>query len=154
MRPNQPLAPMAARAVASATERCPAPRFCVTTTLTPMLIMRNKRKNEAWTWFDSVKAATAAADSCEAIDRPMSPTVIPSTRSANRGQVMASRLERCAGGVVAMLFTGKSVFQRGPSAPLLTALGLTFLDNAERDVAVKRQPTLHRRMCPTDKRWV
>ena len=97
MRPNQPLAPMAARAVASATERCPAPRFCVITTLTPMLIMRNKRKKEAWTWFDKVKAATAAADSCEAIDSPMSPTVIPSTRSAKRGQVMARRLDRGLG---------------------------------------------------------
>jgi hypothetical protein len=67
------------------------------TTLTPMLIMRNKRKKEAWIWFDKVKAATAAADSCEAIDSPISPTVIPSTRSAKRGQVMASKLERGAG---------------------------------------------------------
>ena len=67
---------------------------------------------------------------------------------------MASKLERGAGegGGVAMDFLGNVLFQRGPWIPLLTALGLTFFDNAARKAHVKRLPVLKRQMFPTGKR--
>src|SRR3990167_6342255 len=104
--PSQVLAPSAARATWCAPETCPAPRFCVITTLTPMLITRNSRKNAPSTWLDKANAADAVSDSREASHRPSRPTPKPSTSSAIKGQASITSRGRGSKVVVACLFKG------------------------------------------------
>ena len=76
----------AAHATRSASDRCPAPRFCVMTTLTPAPTRRKTMNNRPNTWWDSAKAPPAASDIRAASAVPTMPTTNPSDSSMNRGK--------------------------------------------------------------------
>jgi hypothetical protein len=67
------------------------------TTPTPMLMMRNSRKNAPCTWLARPNAAAAVSDSLDTSHMPKKPTPKPKTSSASKGQATASRCSRLPG---------------------------------------------------------